>query len=390
MQNAFDMAFLFHRNRAIVNIIHKKFRGEQMKRFWIRFGIFILLWILLITQYSGNYALSILFMTAAMGLFFFLSLANVSVWLYICLSIIIASHALILNEFIYSVLLLIFLSIFAVFQLEKTKLFLYLSIHFVLIPIIMFNRNDYLLEGLLLYSFIMYLIIALSRYMTENSVQEDSYEQLQSDYRQLKRMNVSAERAARLEERTRITRDLHDSVGHRLTALIMKLEMLAIQKKDPEYRELKQMAEESLEETREAVTVLQAEDNEGISTVVQLIRKLESESHLLVQFTLKQGVLTTKLSNEKNIRLYRVIQEALTNAMRHTGSRDVHITLGRSAIGEISFEVRNRIYDPKPFTHGFGLQNMKRRVEEIGGQLSINQTADQFVVSGSFPIDEEG
>ena len=49
------------------------------------------------------------------------------------------------------------------------------------------------------------------------------------------------------------------------------------------------MAKESLEETRHAVKALQAEENEGIATIVHLIRKLEAESHVLVQFTLKQG-----------------------------------------------------------------------------------------------------
>ena len=56
------------------------------------------------------------------------------------------------------------------------------------------------------------------------------YEELLSEYRKLVRMNLKAENNARMKERTNIARDIHDSVGHRLTALIMKLEILKYSK----------------------------------------------------------------------------------------------------------------------------------------------------------------
>lgn len=198
-------------------------------------------------------------------------------------------------------------------------------------------------------------------------------------------MNLLAEETARVEERNRIARDIHDSVGHRLTALIMKLETLAIQTKNEDYRELKKMAEDSLGETRQAVKTLQAEESEGIATVVHLIRKLEAESQIVVQFTIKQGVLTVPLSNDHSVVLYRVLQEALTNAMRHGYSREIHVVLGKSAIGDVTFEISNTVYEVKPFTFGFGLTNMKKRLEEIGGRLDVYQKENQFYVSGIIP-----
>nr|WP_246187639.1 sensor histidine kinase [Ornithinibacillus caprae] len=201
-------------------------------------------------------------------------------------------------------------------------------------------------------------------------------------------MNLVAEEDTRLQERNRIARDIHDSVGHRLTALIMQLEILAIQEKKDSYRELKRMANESLEETRHAVKALQSDENEGIATVIHLIRRLEAESHIRVQFTTQQGVLSVKLSNDQSVVLYRVIQEALTNAMRHAQSREIHIILGKSAIGDISFDITNSIYEVRNFTDGFGLTSMKKRVEEIGGKVEVYQTNSQFIVKGSFPIDQ--
>lgn len=360
-----------------------------MKIFWLRFSVFIFIWALLIVQDSSQMAISILFMTVATGLYFFLTLRDIPFTIYIILSLIVTGHGFFVNDYFYTVILLIYLSVFAMFRLQERELNYYLLLHFICIALIVFYQTGRLLEMLIIYGFISFLIVMFGRMNEEKIAQTKLYEQMHTDYRKLKRMNISSERAARLEERTRIMRDLHDSVGHRLTALIMKLEMLSIQTGEPEFRSLKKMAEESLDETREAVSVLRTEENEGIATVVQLIRKLESESHILVQFTLKQGVLTTKLTNEKNIRLYRVIQEALTNAMRHAQSREVQVILGKTAIAEVSFEIRNRVHDRKPFEFGFGLENMRRRVKEIGGNLSVFQTETEFVVSGTFPIDEQ-
>ena len=69
------------------------------------------------------------------------------------------------------------------------------------------------------------------------------------------------------------------------------------------------MAKDSLEEIRRSVKAMQTEENEGIATVVHRIRKLESESHMFVQFTMKQGILSVPLTNEKSVVLYRVIQD---------------------------------------------------------------------------------
>src|SRR5699024_4357027 len=134
-------------------------------------------------------------------------------------------------------------------------------------------------------------LIVINEQVIQRNEQSEIYEQLLSEYRQLKRMHLAAEEVTKAEERTRIAREIHDSVGHRLTALILKLEMLHIQEPNEQYIQLKQMANESLAETREAVQTLQESEIKGIPAVVQLIRKLETESQLLVQFTIKEGIL---------------------------------------------------------------------------------------------------
>lgn len=357
-----------------------------MNIFGVRFSMFSMLWILLIVFQSEQISLSIITFAVAVGIYFLLSIQKARLLLYTLISSIIFIHGyFLITDVSITILLLLYITIDAAFLISEKLLRIYLILNLVITLTITSVESDQMFEMMLMSVFFYFLVAAINRMSNERKEQREIYNQLLGEYRNLKRMNIAAERDARLEERTKIARDIHDSVGHRLTALIMKLEILAIQNKHTDYEALKQMAKESLEETRHAVKALHTEENEGLATVVHLIRKLEAESHILVQFTMKQGILSVPLSNEKSVVLYRVIQEALTNAMRHAASREVQITLGKSATGDISFEITNPVFNAKVFTYGFGLTNMKKRVEEIGGTLSVYQTETHFVVAGIIP-----
>ncbi|WP_227994818.1 sensor histidine kinase [Oceanobacillus sp. CFH 90083] len=233
--------------------------------------------------------------------------------------------------------------------------------------------------------FMLAVSLLLHKQWNNDQYYKHLYDALSDSYRQLKRLHVNAEENARMEERTRIARDMHDSVGHHLTALIMQIEMLSIKYPDLELGQMKELANRSLQETRDAVKALKGKESEGIATVVHLIRKLESESHLNVHFTMKNGVLSVPISNVKSVMLYRVIQEGITNAMRHANSREVFVTLSKSADAAVQFEISNKIHEVKAFELGFGLTNMQNRVKELDGKLEILQLPDKFVLSGRIP-----
>src|SRR5699024_12303673 len=134
------------------------------------------------------------------------------------------------------------------------------------------------------------------------------YETLIAENQQLNRMYTSKEEIAKAEKRIRIAREIHDSVGHRLTALMMMAEMLYLETEQEKLVELKDLANENLEETRAAVKTLESTETHALAAIVQLIRNSEAESQLLIQFTIKEGVLSVTHSNEQGVTLYRVIQ----------------------------------------------------------------------------------
>ncbi|WP_019243222.1 MULTISPECIES: sensor histidine kinase [Bacillus] len=248
---------------------------------------------------------------------------------------------------------------------------------------LIYHQNMIIEWGLFLLG-IMSFSLLYKQQQLQNEEKTDLYNGLLQEYRQLKRLAYKNEKVARLEERTRIARDIHDSVGHKLTSLLMLIKMKAMNN-DDNYKDLFQLAEDSLQETRLAVKALQTEEHEGIGSVVQLIRKLESESHIYIAFTTKKGVLSLTLSNEQNVMLYRMLQEALTNAMKHAYSREVKVILSKTATEDLEFTVKNKVEKKNPIFYGFGLENMKKRMMELGGQLHVYYEDDQFVVRGSFP-----
>lgn len=226
----------------------------------------------------------------------------------------------------------------------------------------------------------------LHHYVENSQIKGDIYEQLLMEYRQLKRKSVEQELLVRAEERTKIARDIHDSVGHKLTALLMQLEVMAFKDKTDSLLVAKELARESLEETRYAVRQLKSAEATGIQSVIELIRKQEIESRLHIHFTLKNGVLSLPISNSQSIVLYRVLQESLTNAMKYSDSKEVEVILGLNSLKNLQFEVKNKLLSDAPLVQGFGLTNMEERLKEIGGELKVLRTNELYILTGSFPI----
>ncbi|MCC3359004.1 sensor histidine kinase [Bacillus sp. REN16] len=348
-------------------------------------GLMVLWSLFFVYERSIPTAYSIMICAAVMTLYFFLKITSKPIYLYggitgllLVLSVVEAGNP-------FTPLLLMYVALLAANQLESKpfKGLVTLSAMCILGLFFMIEIDF----SVYLYFLLFYLLaLQVNELWTKREEQRNLYEELLGEYRKLKRMALVTEEEARYQERTKIARDIHDSVGHKLTALLMQLEILSIKQGPEHYGELKELAKESLEETRFAVRTLKDREYEGIATILQLIKKLEAESHMMVQFTTKQGILSEQLTNQQSVVLYRVIQEGLTNAMRHSQSREVQVALGKMADGNVELIVKNRIHKKEPYQEGFGLSNMRKRVEELGGTLAVYQTDEQFVIKGMIPL----
>ena len=224
----------------------------------------------------------------------------------------------------------------------------------------------------------------------------ERYSALLSEYRDLKRTAARSADAARSEERMSVARRLHDSVGHKLTSLLMQLEADrlrserlgdAVDHTRRRAEDLKRLAQESLDETRAAVTALSEDELMGMPALLRLINNLEVESAMRVEFTLGSGALNVSLEQAQSIALYRAVQEALTNAMRHGAARRAKVKVDVPGGRLVRFEVENEMAPgPRAFEPGFGLTTMRERVESAGGALEVMAGANTFLVRGEFPV----
>ncbi|WP_243300294.1 sensor histidine kinase [Bacillus litorisediminis] len=243
--------------------------------------------------------------------------------------------------------------------------------------------------------FYLLLVIALLHYQDTHKRESrlrKKNDALLDEYRRMKRQLVTEEEQARQDERMLIGHEIHDSVGHKLTALLMQIEafrLTAANEDKEKIQSLKEIAEQSLEETRRAVRSFEQKEVGGLQGIIRLIRKLEMESFMKINFSVKHGAFAAPLTGEQSFAIYRAVQEALTNIMKHSSTREAQVMFESPGGSIFRFEVINRLTALNPFfQEGYGLKAMRERLEKVGGSLDIVYDESQFAVRGSIRLTE--
>jgi len=177
------------------------------------------------------------------------------------------------------------------------------------------------------------------------------------------------------EERNRMSKELHDTLGHSFISLIMSLDasIALLDRKPEEVKDrlirLRALAEQNLDDMRNIVHEIGEEEESS------LIRQVED---LMARFQEHTGTDLTinVLGTEPMVRfevrqtILRVIQEAFTNALKHGRASQLHLEL---AFNESTLQliIRNNGQPIDKLDYGFGLTTMKHRIEQLGGCLSV-------------------
>ena len=197
---------------------------------------------------------------------------------------------------------------------------------------------------------------------------------------------------ARLAERTRIAREIHDVLAHRLSLLATYAGALEYRPDAPPERlsaaaaVVREGVHQALNELREVVTLMRAEDGQKEPAVANIAKLVEESRAAGLEVTLddRAGELPDPVVRTA----YRVVQEALTNARKHAAGEPVEVTLSGGEGGRLRIEVRN----PLPAkasndTEGVGLIGLAERVHLAGGELIHERADGQFRVSAWIPWD---
>lgn len=183
--------------------------------------------------------------------------------------------------------------------------------------------------------------------------------------------------ASRLE-RTRIAREIHDSLGHTLTTLDVQLEVAQkLRQRDPEQAlqavdTAKKLASQCLEDVRRALQTIRKSDFDLQQALCELITQVRQRNAFEIHIDLNLPSLPLQTSHQ----LYCIVQEGLMNVQKHAQAKTARLR-GWLANETLTLELEDdgRGFDLGQPRTGFGLRGMEERVQLLGGQLKIN-TAD--------------
>jgi signal transduction histidine kinase len=205
---------------------------------------------------------------------------------------------------------------------------------------------------------------------------QETHQKLQAYTEQLEELTVA-------QERNRIAREMHDTLGHRLTIAAVQLEgAQRLVRKDPERAEqmigtVREQVRDGLGELRRTVAMLRAPLEEELplaQALEKLTRQTEEATGLHIHLTVAEPI--PDLSSPQRQGLYRAAQEGLTNIQRHANATDawlqlycrgdqVALLIGDNGIGMDQVSARS----------GYGLSGLRERAALLGGECQIDPRA---------------
>lgn len=246
--------------------------------------------------------------------------------------------------------------------------------------------------------FLIYMVLLVGKRTEENAAARQLNQELEQVNGKLVTLNerlkvyaAESERMAETRERNRLAREIHDTLGHTLTGITAGadacIEMLEI---SPEMAK-KQMeriaaaARQGMNEVRRSVSALRPDALERLKlseALRQLCEEMQQTSRAAVNLRLETKEL--KLSADEEDAVYRIVQESVTNAIRHGQASEVWVDI-TAAQRMLSIVVQDNGIGCKTPKPGFGLRHMEERLRLLGGTLRTDGT-NGFRIEANIPL----
>ncbi|MDP5273302.1 sensor histidine kinase [Chengkuizengella axinellae] len=304
-----------------------------------------------------------------------------------------------LNVKFYGILPILFLSsLFTIFRLEskKARLF-FIFMQYVFLNTLLFQQPpELLLAANLAYVMIVILLWNIYSLTYKQKDMTHLYDQLRGKHyeienarKRIKEYAVEVENMAQIEERNRISKEIHDELGHKLIRAKMMMEAaLPLVKDQPQksiilLEQIRDQLSDNMETLRKTVRNMKPDDTKIHQySINHLIEQFEKNSNMKIQY--EMNGLPYPLYPSAELTLYRNAQEALTNAVRHAEATQVNIYLQYHP-SRIEFTIFNNGKLPNNnIKRGLGLKGMEERIELLGGEMVVEVT-DLFMVKTKLP-----
>ena len=253
------------------------------------------------------------------------------------------------------------------------------------------------LEILTLVSFIGCCLVIIVNKEEELEKTNELYAQLAVANENLKQANeelsdIMEENAkmVQVRERNRIAREIHDTMGHTLTGIAAGIDAcIALSDSSPELvkqqlRVLSEVSRKGIADVRHSVNELRPDALERLNletAIRQMVDNMQQVSGTEISFSCSVPVL--KFDEDEEAVIYRVIQESITNAVRHGHASKIWIAIDRKEWdGKLHLSISDNGCGCGEIKEGFGIRHIRERIRMLNGKVS-------FASDGGFQVEAE-
>lgn len=263
-------------------------------------------------------------------------------------------------------------------------------------PIIQAIKN--MSSSLNLFIAFVYMILLLRVQTSEkekilmlNQMMNKTNKELQQANIRLEEYAKEAEKMVKTKERNRLAREIHDTLGHALTGIITGIEAcIALMDISPEtvkiqLKAIAEVARQGITDVRRSVEALRPDALEKFNlqeALTSTVEEMRSATGAKIEYK-----CTTSLncfSDDEEEIIYRIVQESITNSIRHGHATYIQIDINRE-YNILIIQIRDNGMGCKNIKKGFGLHHMEERVHMLQGNLFYNGD-DGFFIEAQIPL----
>lgn len=247
------------------------------------------------------------------------------------------------------------------------------------------------LSALEMILFILYMVLFISQQTSEKQEILNLNQQLQQANEQLRIYAEESAHTAQVQERNRLAREIHDTLGHVLTGIAAGADACIQMMDDSPEMARHQMeliadtARNGMNDVRRSVKALRPDslEKENLSGALNKMCTSMAQSSG-AQIQLEESLAGLTLSQDEEDCVYRTVQEGITNAIRHGHATRVQVRC-HIEDGVLEVSVRDNGIGCKSVTPGFGLQHMQERMLMLGGTFWY-ENSDGFCIRAEIPL----
>lgn len=244
------------------------------------------------------------------------------------------------------------------------------------------KQKNSLIIGISLLAFFIALIgfLIYHQQKLKNKQQKEEYK--------LKNAIIKIETQNKLQEqRLTISRDLHDNIGAQLTFIISSVDNIKYafnitnDKLDNKLTNISNFAKETIIELRDTIWAMNTNEISFEDLEIRLNNYIEkakeAKNQISFAIAVEEVLKTRKLSSVQGMNIYRTIQEAVNNAIKYASATVISINV-KQVENQIKITIQDNGlgFDVATIEKGNGLQNMQKRIKEIGGAFQVFSTND--------------